>query len=559
MYLILFVMAVSFFTGGIKSQAKEENISLNDKELTLQVGQKKRLEVRGTSPKVTWSSSDNKVAEVSKKGVVRAKKKGKAVITAKAGKRKRKVRIIVKASGQPAAEPNQPKTEPDPMKKQEDGNGDSGIPQNEKIPKELQEIPADYYVQADRQGSLTALNYETYESRNYEQKSKKLNKRAIVYLPYGYSEKERYNVFYLMHGGWSNETTWLGTPGQPGTFKNVIDHAIKDGKMKPFIIVCPTYNNESSSDSSDYTLAYGTLTVNYHNELINDLIPAVEGTYSTYAKNVTPEGIKASRDHRAFGGFSMGSVATWHTFLNCLDAFRYFMPSSGAIDTSGDRLDQAVSESGYTWKDFFIFAATGTSDFACSQFTDQIEGMLGQESGNFREADHEAEGSLAFRIKEGYSHDGRASMEYAYNGMLWFWNHGEDAPSVKRATENTLVKDVINNPVFGDYGRLLFPVHRNISDTLTLGHVGDVLTWYHNVRPEKTVEIVNTFMERAAGGDTVFYDIYSDEEKRADPAKADTGLFFLRESPALNLLLSAQAAALYMSGQCMTVSRWHWN
>jgi len=59
--------------------------------------------------------------------------------------------------------------------------------------------------------------------------------------------------------------------------------------------------------------------------------------------------------------------------------------------------------------DFFIFAATGTDDFACSQFTNQINGMLGQESVNFREADNETEGNLAFRIKEGYSHDGRAS------------------------------------------------------------------------------------------------------------------------------------------------------
>ena len=245
-----------------------------------------------------------------------------------------------------------PTEEPSPTKKPEDDNGNTGVAENEKIPKKLQEIPADYYTEADRQGSLVELNYETYESRTYEQKSRKLNKRAIVYLPYGYSENERYNVFYLMHGGWSNETTWLGTPERPGTFKNVIDHAVSDGKMKPFIIVCPTYNNESPSDSGDYTLAYGTLTVNYHNELMNDLIPAVEGTYSTYADNVTPEGIKASRDHRAFGGFSMGSVATWHTFLNCLDAFRYFMPSSGAIDSTGNRLDSfpaalELSKKGY--------------------------------------------------------------------------------------------------------------------------------------------------------------------------------------------------------------------
>jgi Enterochelin esterase and related enzymes len=540
------------------------------------VGQKKKLKVKGTSKKIKWSSSNKKVVAVSKKGVVKAKKKGKAVITAKAGKWKGKVKVVVKSKKTtprpqnstpaetkkpddsdstskptvtarpdtstvppdvPTAEPDStekpdsPTAEPDSTVRPRDGNSDADSSKDEKIPKELQEIPSNYFTEADKKGSLVELNYETYESKTYEQKSKKLNKRAIVYLPYGYSENEKYNVFYLMHGGWSNETVWLGTPENPSAFKNVVDHAVSDGKMKPFIIVCPTYNNESPSDSGDYTLAYYTLTVNYHNELMNDLIPAVEGKYSTYAENVTPDGIKASRDHRAFGGFSMGSVATWHTFLNCLDAFRYFMPSSGAIDSTGNRLDQAVTESGYTWKDFFIYAATGTSDFACSQFTNQIQGMLGQESGNFREADNEAEGNLAFRIKEGYSHDGRASTEYAYNGMCWFWNHGESSQTTPKITEQTLVKDVMSNPVFGSYGRLLFPVHRTINDTLTLENVGSILTWYNNVRPEKTVEIVNTLMERAADGETIFYDIYTDAEKQADPDKADTGLFFFKGNP----------------------------
>lgn len=378
--LALFLIAGQFFVEGASVQAAGKQKALNITDLSLSVGQSQKLKVLN-GKKVRWSSSKKTVASVSKKGVVKAKKKGKAVITAKAGKWKRKARITVKAkkkkdnsSGDNQNETKQPAEtekpvvtdrpdvtplptekpteEPSPTKKPEDDNGNTGVAENEKIPKKLQEIPADYYTEADRQGSLVELNYETYESRTYEQKSEKLNKRAIVYLPYGYSENERYNVFYLMHGGWSNETTWLGTPERPGTFKNVIDHAVSDGKMKPFIIVCPTYNNESPSDSGDYTLAYGTLTVNYHNELMNDLIPAVEGTYSTYADNVTPEGIKASRDHRAFGGFSMGSVATWHTFLNCLDAFRYFMPSSGAIDSTGNRLDSfpaalELSKKGY--------------------------------------------------------------------------------------------------------------------------------------------------------------------------------------------------------------------
>ena len=100
------------------------------------------------------------------------------------------------------------------------------------------------------------------------------NKRAIVYLPYGYNENNKYNVFYLMHGGWCNEALSLGTPSNSSKFKNVIDNMIKNKGMDPLIIVCPTYNNISSNDSSSFSLAL-QMTRNYHNELINDLILAL--------------------------------------------------------------------------------------------------------------------------------------------------------------------------------------------------------------------------------------------------------------------------------------------
>lgn len=461
--------------------------------------------------------------------MIQAKKKGKIMITARVGTWKQKEEVLVQNNTQDSEDAKESNT---------NTPGQENNLNNGKIPKELEEIPTAYFQEANQKGTLVELNYETYESKTYKQKSKKLKKRAIIYLPYGYSEKEKYNVFYLMHGGWSNETSSLGTPKNPNIFKNVIDHAIEDGKMKPFLIVCPTYNNESSSDSGDYTLAFYTLTVNYHNELINDLIPAVEKTYSTYAENVTKEGIKNSRDHRAFGGFSMGSVTTWHTFINCLDEFRYFLPMSGAIDSNGDAADHAVTASGHQWNDFFIYTITGTEDFASSQFESQINGMLSKESKNFREADNEEEGNLAFRIKEGYSHDGKASMEYIYNGMLWFWNHGsgnkketDKQTTVEKVTEKTLVTQVINNPVFGSYGRLLFPVDEVISDTLVLEDIEEILPWYHNVKPEKTVEIINTLMERTANKETIFYDIYTEEEKQKDKEKENTGLFFFKGTP----------------------------
>lgn len=287
------------------------------------------------------------------------------------------------------------------------------------FPRELEEIPTEYLNAAQDQGTLVDLNYTTYESFSYDEKSQELQKHAVVYLPYGYNEQEKYNVFYLMHGGWSNETTTLGTPENPSAMKNVLDNAIADGKIPPLIVVCPTYNNTSGEDSASYSLAL-QLTRNYHNELINDLIPAVEGKYSSYAASTSAGDLIAARDHRGFGGFSMGSVTTWRTFEYCLDYFRYFAPSSGSLTTDGGYMDDIVKNSGYDWNDFFLVTMTGTEDFAASAFEQQIENMQNYDS--FRYSDTEKEGNLTFRIKEGYSHNGTAAMEYTYNALRWFWN-----------------------------------------------------------------------------------------------------------------------------------------
>ena len=291
---------------------------------------------------------------------------------------------------------------------------------NAEFPGELVKIPEDYFTPSDSPGTLVELEYDTYEAMSYEEESQVLHKRAIVYLPYGYSDEVQYNVFYLMHGGWSDETTYLGTPEAPAEFKNVLDHGIADGKIQPMIVVCPTYNNESDRDSWDYSLAI-QLTERYHNELVQDLIPAVEGRYSTFAEDTSLEGLRASRDHRAFCGFSMGSVATWRTFQYCLDEFRYFMPSSGSLTTDGDFMASIVRDSGHSWNDFFIFAASGTDDFAYFSFKAQIEAMTNVEDGTFRMADNEKEGNLYFLEEEGGTHSGEYAMEYFYNGLCWIW------------------------------------------------------------------------------------------------------------------------------------------
>ena len=288
-----------------------------------------------------------------------------------------------------------------------------------RFPASLTSIPDSYLTEAKQQGTLQDLYYNTYESFSYDEKSQKLQKHAVVYLPYGYDESKKYPVFYLMHGGWSNEYTYLGSPDEPHGMKHILDHGIANGEVQPMIVVCPTYNNTSPEDSGDYSLAL-RLTDNYHNELINDLIPAVEGKYSTYAEDTTSEAIAASRDYRAFCGFSMGSMATWRTFEHSLDYFRYFMPSSGGPAASTETYESVIKDSGHDWDDFFIFAASGTNDFAYSGFKNGIDAMRESNSGLFRFADNEAEGNLYYLESDG-DHSGYYAMLYFYNGLCWIW------------------------------------------------------------------------------------------------------------------------------------------
>ncbi|MBQ7159832.1 MAG: alpha/beta hydrolase, partial [Treponema sp.] len=100
---------------------------------------------------------------------------------------------------------------------------------------------------------------------------------------------------------------------------------------------------------------------------------------------------------------------------------------------------------------------------------------------------------------------------------------------VNEITAKTRIRDVKNDADFGSWGRLLFPVNEGYYSGNTLGDLS--LTWYSHINADKTVEIVRYMKERTLAGEQVFYDIYTEAEKRSDPDKRDTGLFFFRGKP----------------------------
>lgn len=92
--------AVTFIVKVSKKTVKTRKVAVDTKTVILKKGQKYQLKVDATpvttQQKVTYQSANKKIVTVSGKGLVRARKKGTAVVTVKSGKKKAKVKIVVK-------------------------------------------------------------------------------------------------------------------------------------------------------------------------------------------------------------------------------------------------------------------------------------------------------------------------------------------------------------------------------------------------------------------------------------------------------------------------------
>ena len=219
----------------------------------------------------------------------------------------------------------------------------------------FEEMDPSYITGVTQRGKTVLFTYnaKTQEGEDYV-------KRALVYVPYGYDAEDkdtRYNVMYLMHGHGGGYTTFFRGAGSFSNMQFVLDAMIEKGLIKPMLVVAPTY---VVPGKDEFWAA-----ANFSYELNNYLIPAFESAYNTYAQDVTPEAIQATRTHRAFAGFSMGALCTWNVFQNSLDQIAYYMPCCGGISFGDDAASMAalladrVAKAGYTKDDFFIYAGCG--------------------------------------------------------------------------------------------------------------------------------------------------------------------------------------------------------
>ena len=246
------------------------------------------------------------------------------------------------------------------------------------------------------EGTIQEITYEqAYEGVTYE-------KEALVYVPASYTPGVPANIVYLTHGWWGS-ADGLAEGAAP-----IVDQLTSEGAIAPTLVVFATYYPDRSFATDDYEDDYA-LNRFFATTEIDTLIAAVESRYTTYARGDTSdESLRASRRHRAFGGFSMGATTTWDVFALRPQYFYGYMPMAGESwigrdeDADSAQIAQLVTAGAerahYGPRDFLILASVGSEDPALWDMTPQIDEL--------REdyPDLMTEDSLQLWIDEGESH-----------------------------------------------------------------------------------------------------------------------------------------------------------
>lgn len=108
----------------------------------------------------------------------------------------------------------------------------------------------------------------------------------------------------------------------------------------------------------------------------------------------------------------------------------------------------------------------------------------------------------------------------------------ESRVQANRLNTGSRISDLLNHPAFTGFARLLLPWDdRPYDDEMRLSNIGALLPYHSQVVPEVVVSALNRMIDDVGQGRTVFFDFYSEEQKRLDPSKRHAGLFFLRGKP----------------------------
>ena len=144
-------------------------------------------------------------------------------------------------------------------------------------------------------------------------------RKARVYTPPGYTKDNKYPVLYLLHGIGGDETEWQRF-AKPNL---LLDNLIAEGKAVPMIVVLPNGRAQKDDRPGPNAFATAPAFAAFEQDLLQDVIPAIESRYS----------VQADREHRALAGLSMGGGQSLNFGLGNLDTFAWVGGFSSAPNT----------------------------------------------------------------------------------------------------------------------------------------------------------------------------------------------------------------------------------
>lgn len=100
---------------------------------------------------------------------------------------------------------------------------------------------------------------------------------------------------------------------------------------------------------------------------------------------------------------------------------------------------------------------------------------------------------------------------------------------MNEVNKETTVISVINYEKFKGFGKFIFPTtHTNIDQSMKISEIDSLMPYHSQVQTDTTIEVINYMLDKVNQEETIFYNIYSEEEIVADPSKESTGIFFFR-------------------------------
>ncbi|MCR4791768.1 MAG: esterase family protein [Lachnospiraceae bacterium] len=247
------------------------------------------------------------------------------------------------------------------------------------------------------------VSYGEFSHSTYYSETCGMERGYSILLPADYSEDKAYPVLYLLHGIFGDEYSFSNDGNNK--IKEIVGNMAADGIIEETIVVCPnmyaaTDPAQKPAFDSESVLPYD----NFINDLVNDLMPHIEETYS----------VLTGRDNTYLAGFSMGGRETIFITLQRPELFGYvcaisaapgivpaqdsFMTHAGQISESEMRFAEGAVE-----PNVFIICC-GTRDSVVGTFPLQYHELL-ETNG----ADH-----IWYEIN-GADHDNTAIKSGLYN------------------------------------------------------------------------------------------------------------------------------------------------